>query len=219
MSDTEPFRGTRPQHMARVVFLLRHVGLPPGSAAPPEAVTEMRSEQRLHAADFWMRNPDYLADALLDDHEAGVRADGADIAREILSSREPEIWRLPMTKWRWGAYEDLDDVLAPLILHGLVAHRAAVRADHKVAEHTFWLMPEGVEFTDALLGAEPDVFDWYRDRAVLIASVAGSTPGSSLKDRQYQRVEYATTPGMALIPSIANDVRKRLEALDAAQAA
>lgn len=219
MSEPEPFRGTRPQYMARVVFLLRHVGLAPGPAAPADAVTEMRSEQRLHAADFWMRNPDYLADALLDDHEAGTRPDGADVARGILSSREPEIRRLPMTKWRWGAYEDLDDVLAPLILHGLVAHRATVRADHKVAEHTFWLMPDGVEFTDALLATEPDVFAWYRDRAILIARVAGSTPGSSLKHRQYQRVEYAATPGMELIPSIAHDVRKRLEALDSARAA
>jgi len=206
--------------MARVVFLLRHVGLAPDVVgAPAGAVTEMRSEQRLHAADFWMRNPDYLADALLDDREAGIRPDGADIARDILSSREPEIRRLPMTKWRWGAYEDLDDVLAPLILHGLVAHRATVRADHKVAEHAFWLMSPGVEFSDALLAAEPEVFGWYVNRAILIASVAGTTPGSSLKDRQYQRVEYASTPGMALIPPIADDVRERLAILDAAWAA
>jgi hypothetical protein len=205
--------------MARVVFVLRHVGLAPGAGAPAGAVTEMRSEQRLHAADFWMRNPDYLADALLDDHAAGSRPDGADVAREILSSREPEVRRLPMTKWRWGAYEDLDDVLAPLILHGLVAHRATVRADHKVAEHAFWVMPGGVDFSNAMLAAEPDVFGWYRDRAILIAGVARATPGSSLKDRQYQRVEYASTPGMALIPSIADDVRKRLADLDAAQAA
>ena len=205
--------------MARVVFLLRHVGLAPGMGAPSGAVTEMRSEQRLHAADFWMRNPDYLADALIEDHQADIRADGADIARDILSSREPEIRRLPMTKWRWGAYEDLDDVLAPLILHGLVAHKATVRDDHSVAEHTFWLMPEGVEFSDALLAAEPEVFGWYRDRAILISSVAGTTPGTSLKDRQYRRVEYASTPGMALIPSIAEDVRERLAALDAARAA
>jgi hypothetical protein len=205
--------------MVRVVFLLRFVGEAPSPAAPEGAASEMRSEKRLHAADFWMRNPDYLADALLDDYDAGIRPDGPAVVRQILAAREPDLRRLPMTKWRFGAYEHLDDVLAPLILHGLVVHRPTVRPNHSVAEHDFWLMASGAKFCNALLAADPATFGWYKDRAVLIADVAKDATGSALKARQYQRIEYASTPGMALIPSIAQDVHARLARVERADAA
>jgi len=204
--------------MARVVFLLRFCGMTPTAGAPDGAVTEMRSGQRLQAADFWMRNPDYLADALLDDEEGGTRTDGVAHARRILQGREPQLRRLPMTKWRFGAWEELSDVLAPLLLGGLVAHHPTVRGDRSVAEHDYWLMPRGVEFTDALLAAEPVAFGWYRDRAALIATVAKDTGGSALKARQYTRIEYASTAGMALIPAITGAVQDRLDSMEAAAA-
>ncbi|MBF6621562.1 MAG: hypothetical protein ITG02_15200 [Patulibacter sp.] len=218
MSGSSVFRGTRPQHIARVVFLLRYCGLDPGDGAPGGAVTEMRSGQRLQACDFWMRNPDYLADALVDDYEAGERPDGITLAQRILDDREPQLRRLPMTKWRFGAYEELSDVLAPLLLYGLVEHRPVVRGGHSIGEHDYWLMPEGVEFTNALLEADRSLFGWYVDRARLIATVAKDTGGSALKARQYGRIEYASTPGMALIPSITDAVRVRLVRTEASAA-
>jgi len=204
--------------MARVVFLLRFCGLEPANGAPVGAVTEMRSGQRLQAVDFWMRNPDYLADALIDDEEADGRADGVALAKQILADREPQLRRLPMTKWRFGAWEELSDVLAPLLLGGLVVHQPTVRGDRTVAEHDYWLMPEGRDFIDTLLAAEPKTFGWYRDRAELIATVAKDTGGSALKARQYERIEYASTAGMALIPPITDAVQTRLESIEAAAA-
>ncbi len=205
--------------MARVVFLLRFCGTAPTSDdAPVGAVTEMRSGQRLQAVDFWMRNPDYLADALIDEEEAGERADGVALATKILADREPQLRRLPMTKWRFGAWEELSDVLAPLLLGGLLVHKPTVRGDRTVAEHNYWLMSEGRDFTDALLAAEPATFGWYRDRAQLIATVAKDTGGSALKARQYNRIEYASTAGMALIPPIADAVQARLALIEAAAA-
>lgn len=202
--------------MARIVLLLRYCGSTPTSGAPDGAVTEMRSGQRLQAVDFWMRNPDYLADALLDDETAGDRSDGVAKATQILADREPQLRRLPMTKWRFGAWEELSDVLAPLLLGKLVIHRPTVRSDRTVAEHDYWLMPGGRDFTDALLAAEPETFGWYRDRAELIATVAKATGGSALKARQYKRIEYASTAGMALIPPITDAVQARLASLKAA---
>lgn len=204
--------------MARVVFLLRYCGTKPTGSAPADAVTEMRSGQRLQAVDFWMRNPDYLADTLIDDEEAGVRADGVALAKQILADREPQLRRLPMTKWRFGAWEELSDVLAPLLLGRLVVHQPIVRADRTVAEHDYWLMPEGRDFTETLLTAEPETFGWYRDRAELIASVAKTTGGSALKARQYKRIEYASTAGMALIPPITEAVQARLDSIEATAA-
>src|SRR5690348_11788182 len=63
---------TREQDAVRLLMLLRHVGeddLPP--EAPPASVRWISGEQRLQAMDFWLRNPDYLADELLD-----IAADG-----------------------------------------------------------------------------------------------------------------------------------------------
>ena len=204
--------------MTRITFLLRYAGLTPGSDAPVGAVTEMRSGKRLQAVDFWMRNPDYLTDALLDEYEAGRLPTALASAARIFEDREPELRRLPMMKWRFGAYEPLDDILAPLILHGLVDHRATVRVNDSVAEHTYWLMPEGSDFCDALVASDPQVFGWYRDRAKLIATVAKDTAGSTLKDQQYERIEYAGTRGRAFIPAITDIVRTRLRDARAAAA-
>lgn len=118
VSPTVPaFRGTREQHLVRVVFLLRHCGTDPGPSAPNGALSEMRSQLRLQALDFWLRNPDYLADDLLNEYDRSKDLALVDEARRILDDREPEVRRLPMTKYMFGAYEPLDDVLAPLVTY------------------------------------------------------------------------------------------------------
>jgi hypothetical protein len=178
----------------------------------------MRSQLRLQALDFWLRNPDYLADELLNEYERAGDKSLVDEARSILDDREPEVRRLPMTKYLRGAYEPLDDVLAPLVTYGLVEHAAT--ADHsRVREHDYWFMPPGEEFARSLLEAAPDTFVWYRDRAQLIAKVAGSEGGGRLKERQYEQDEYAGTPNTRLIAPITTRVRARLTALDESLAA
>lgn len=204
--------------MVRVVFLLRHCGTDPGPSAPPGALSEMRSQLRLQALDFWLRNPDYLADELINEYERTGDETLVDEARRILDSREPEVRRLPMTKYLRGAYEPLDDVLAPLVTYGLVEH-SATAGQTRVREHDYWFMPPGEEFAQALLEAAPEAFGWYRDRAQLIARVAGSDGGGRLKERQYEQDEYAETPNTRLIAPISERVRARLAAIDEASAA
>jgi len=112
----------------------------PGPAAPDGALSEMRSQLRLQALDFWLRNPDYLADELLNEYDRIGDASLVEEARRILDDREPEVRRLPMTKYMFGAYEPLDDVLAPLVTYGLIKHAAS--AGHtRVREHDYWFMP------------------------------------------------------------------------------
>jgi hypothetical protein len=169
----------------------------------------MRSQLRLQALDFWLRNPDYLGDELLNEYEpTGDRTLVGEV-RRILNDREPEVRRLPMTKYLRGAYEPLDDVLAPLVTYGLVQH-AATAGQTRVREHDYWFMPPGEDFAQALLEAAPGVFGWYRDRARLIARVAGSDGGGRLKERQYKQDEYAETPNTRLIEPITERVRARL---------
>jgi len=200
--------------MARVLFLMRRCGADPGEDAPEGALSLMRGQVRIQKLDFWMRNPDYLADELLNDHEAGQGpADALEQANAILKDREPELRGLPMTRWRFGAYEPLDDVLAPLVARGMVVHKPTASSS-RVREHSYWFMQEGEDFAEALLNAEPDVFGWYDERAKLIAAVARDATGSALKDRQYEQAEYAGTELSVAIEPITERVRERLLSLE-----
>jgi hypothetical protein len=190
----------------------------PGPSAPAGALSEMRSQLRLQALDFWLRNPDYLADELLNEYDKTGDHALVEEAKRILDDREPEVRRLPMTKYLRGAYEPLDDVLAPLVTYGLVEH-AATAGQTRVREHDYWFMPPGEEFAEALLEAAPGVFGWYRDRAELISRVAGDDGGGKLKERQYEQDEYAGTPNTRLIAPITERVRARLAAIDPGLAA
>src|SRR4051794_10725037 len=53
------------QDALRLLILLGAADGPVGDDAPTGAVAELRAESRLHALDFWLRNPDYLSLELL----------------------------------------------------------------------------------------------------------------------------------------------------------
>jgi hypothetical protein len=59
-------------------------------------VLAVRSELRLQALDFWLRNPDYLADELLTEVEAGrLNASYVDVASALLDDPEPSLRHYP----------------------------------------------------------------------------------------------------------------------------
>ncbi|MEU7384995.1 hypothetical protein AB0A91_34555 [Streptomyces sp. NPDC042207] len=67
----------------------------------------LHAESRLQKLDFWLRNPDYLADELLNDYERSREAVLLDLAGEILDSDEPEVCAIPMVRYLFGAFEQL----------------------------------------------------------------------------------------------------------------
>jgi hypothetical protein len=118
-----------------LLFLLDRCGAPCGDTAageaPEGAVALISGQKRLQALDFWLRNPDYLADDLLNQVESGSVADPAwalDQTGALLEGDEPEISRYPMVRWRFGAWEALDDALSLLFAHGLIDVVAAAVA-------------------------------------------------------------------------------------------
>jgi hypothetical protein len=216
VSPTFP-RASREQNFVRILFLLDRAGEPPGDGAPAEAYSLMRGQTRLQALDFWMRNPDYVADELIDVYERDTTQTWAlATAREIFASREPSVRRLPMLKWRFGAYEMLDDTLSIMVSRRLVTHRPEAGAQ-RVREHLYWLMDAGHDIADQLLAADP-VFQWYADRADVVALLAGPAGGAALKQRQYDHPEYGSTSPLTAIRSIEDRVRARLAALGSAAA-
>ena len=55
------------------------------------------------------------------------------------------------------------------------------------------------------------MLDWYPSRARLVAEVAAGRGGSALKERQYEKIEYAETELGGVIPAVTNRVKERLE--------
>jgi hypothetical protein len=208
-----PASGTRDRDALRLLFLLKFAGSEP-STSSPGVVTRIVGQMRLQAMDFWLRNPDYLADELITESETGGGDEGGlRQAQRILDSDEPEIRRIPMIRWFFGAYEPLDDSFAVLRANGL-ADLEIMRTLRAVRGYEFYLLQRGDEAVTQLLDRHPEL-GWYRDRATVVGRLAGRAGGAALKKRQYAQATYEGTPLGGLIPSIAPRVRSRLSEIRA----
>jgi hypothetical protein len=192
-----------------MLFLLDVAGDPPDAAAPAGTVASVRGQLRLQAMDFWLRNPDYLADELISEVEAGrlERARLAEVA-DLLDGDEPDMRRYPMVRYLWGAYEPLDDALALLYQHRLLGVVRVGRGG-RVGRHDYHLLEAGRLRAQEIRMRAP-ALRWYDSRAQLVALVAAGKGGTALKERQYQQAEYALTERMSRISPITDRVRQRL---------
>lgn len=203
MAERSPYRDA-----LRLLYVFVKGAAPITVSHPTGATGILRGEAKLHAYDFWIRNPDYLAEELLDLFAATRNRRYLDEADAIFVSEEPDIRRIPMIRYRFGAYERLDDTLALLKSRGLVAV-IGTKAVDRVAEWDFLVMPRAYELADAVEREFP-VLAWYRRRAALVHEVAAGRTGSALKRRQYEQADYAETELGGVIPPIADRVRVRL---------
>jgi hypothetical protein len=198
---------SRVQHAIRLLALLRQAGEAPGAPTdPPEAVLVIRSELRLQALDFWLRNPDYLADELVTEVEAGrLDASYLDTAAALLSDPEPSLRHYPMPRWLFGAYEPLDDAFSHLEGYGL----AVMRRTPGGHRNQFFMLAPGMAAGDSLAAAD-SALSWYPRQAELVLLVARDQTGNQLKGRQYAQAAYADTELGTRIGPIADRVRARL---------
>jgi len=169
---------SREQDAVRLLLLLSAAGdaAVPKALGTPEGATHLiRGQMKLQALDFWLRYPDYLANELLGEYEAGRWAEALGIAQRIMDNDEPRLRRWPMLRWLNGAYEPLDNALAILRACGLLAiHRVG---EITVARHDYYLLEGAFEQIDLLLQQAPGL-QWYADRARLVAELAAGTPRS-----------------------------------------
>ena len=172
----------------RLLFVLSE-----GSRPLPEpdggATHIFRGEARLHALDFWMRYPDYLASELLDRFQRDGRAGDLDLADSIMSSDEPDLRRLPMVRYFFGAFDPIDNAISILKARELVTITGR-KSGGRPIETNFLIYPKAFEVCDTAVKTAP-VLGWYRDRARLVCDLAGTATGGALKDRQYERSQYA----------------------------
>lgn len=176
-----------------------------------EAVGVLRTQVLLQKLDFWLRNPDYLADELLTEYEKSKNASLLTHAAAILDSEEPEVRRYPMLRHHFGAYEPLEDALAVLRSADLVVQcrRGTV---NRVRQYDYFLLEAGRAVAREVIREAP-VFQYYVDRVRLVLMLAGDLGGSQLKMRQYLHAEYADAVRGQRIGPVAGRARMRLEKL------
>jgi hypothetical protein len=197
----------------RLLFSIRAGAEPVADAAMSDVAGIFRGEMRLLAFDFWMRNPDYLAAELLDLFEATGNAKYYAAAKSIFDNEEPDLRRVPMIRYFFGAYDRLDDALSLLRSRDLI-RITGLKSKSKVQETHFLLTRKGAQLCASCITQAP-ILGWYADRAELVSNVAGDRGGTALKDQQYERASYAETQLGGVIPPIGPEVRRRLEELGA----
>ncbi len=184
---------------------------PPPVEAPANSVGIVRGQVLLQKLDFWVRNPDYLANELLNRYESDGDETDLTLARQILESDEPELRSYPMLRHLFGAYEPLDEALAVLATPGL----AFARRQGGPAKTTMWnyyVTAAGREAVEHAI-AEVPALQYYVDRTQLVVDLAAGRRGTALKDIQYLQAEYADAALGRLIASIAPRTRMRLQVL------
>lgn len=206
---------TRMQDAVRLLMLINEAVEPvsgkdiAGDPALETAIGVVRTQVRLQKLDFWVRNPDYLANELLTDYMNGDQDPALlQMAGEILDSEEPELRRYPMLRYLFGAYEDLEDALAVLRQADLVVRRKKGRPGH-VVQTNYFLLQAGREMV-VRIRTEYEDLAWYSYRSALVVQLASGQGATELKDRQYIQEEYLQTKNGVRIPSITDRARVRL---------
>ncbi|ALX03447.1 hypothetical protein AERYTH_01395 [Aeromicrobium erythreum] len=190
--------------------LLDRCGSPVTESDPDGMITVVRSEKAIQAMDFWLRNPDYLADEILtmvDDGRLG--AEYIEHARNLLDTPEPDLRWYPMPRWLYGAYEPLDDAFAFLELYGLAKVGRVGTPGNKPQRSQFFLTAKGAAGV-AEMGSDP-LLGWYVSHAELVEAVVDGDNGKVLKERQYAQRTYAETELGSTIAPITSRVRARLD--------
>lgn len=175
---------SRMQDAVRLLLLIdgaaKPVSDPPPPKAPAGAVAVFETQVALQKLDFWLRNPDYLANALLDRYEETGDEEMLREAERILDSEEPEVRRYPMLRHFFGAYERLDEALAVLAGPGLVFRRREGTID-RTRRHNYYLTARGRTVAREMVAAAP-VLSYYVDRVALLIRLAAGMGGTELKE-------------------------------------
>jgi len=203
------------QDAVRLLLLIATVALPvpspPPPDCPPDSVAVLHSQKLLQKLDFWLRNPDYLANELISRFQRDGNFDDLALAQEILDSDEPELRSYPMLRHWFGAYEPLDQALAVLRTPGLVVRRKQ-GVPGQTAQHDYYLMKKGRETADQIVRTIP-ALKYYADRTLLVRDLAAGRRGNALAEVQYLQPEYADAAMGAQIAGIASRTRARLKTL------
>lgn len=209
-SDARRRGGSISQTATRLLVMLDVLGNATDTTCTVQgAVTVISSLTRVQKLDFWLRNPDYLANELLTEYEEG-RLDLPTIqphVRRMLDGDAPSLHLYPMERYLYGAYEFIDDALAVLKMYGQITNKRATESGSK-ARRDYYLLQNGRDTLTSMRAQIPELA-WYDAQATAISLIPDASIGATAKRRQYEQPEYRDTAHGDLIPSILERARDR----------
>lgn len=175
----------------RIFLILYFFSINYSNSDNPTLKKVFKSEVRIQKIDFLIRNPDYLCFLLLQmiPKKEIDRNEIKKIVKSIFDSKEPILRRYEMEKFFFGAWEDLDDVIAFLKAIGFVDYSSKKNVILKETEKRYFITELAVTKTEKSL-SKLHCLKWYVDRCNLIKKYFGEYSGSQLKDMQYEIDEY-----------------------------
>ncbi|MFH5181583.1 hypothetical protein ACHHV8_02510 [Paenibacillus sp. TAB 01] len=194
----------------RIFFILYFFGEDYQESSRPNCCKVLHSEVRIQKIDFLLRNPDYLAYELLELIRTGSvnKTEIRDVIKKIFVDNEPEVRRLEMEKFFFGAYEDIDQVIAFLISCGFIEYSSERDKSLRVIKKSYYVTNEAHEkMIENLKSLE--VLNWYVNRCGVIKKYFGDYSGSNLKALQYQIDEYRNTSYKEYISDIQELVKSQ----------
>lgn len=203
-------RRTLYQDAIRLLFILVH-GSKPMTPGDDFNTAIFRGKTRLHAMDFWVRYPDYLAFEMISLFRTGGQERLLSEAERIFENNEPDLRRIPMIRYRFGAFERIDDALSPLVSKGLIRISGKKRGQD-ISEVDYFISERALNLVQEIPRDFPEL-EWYERRARMVVEISGDRKGRVLKERQYEHMAYAGTKLGGVIPSIAEEVKRQIQEL------
>lgn len=197
------------QDAIRIIFILVNGSVSFNDESKPTVKGLFRGKARLYAMDFWVRYPDYLAHELILKYEETEDVEYLKLARDIFFNNEPDLRRIPMIRFLFGAYQNLENILAVLISKGLIS-QSGEKSSKSIHHYDFFINQKAYNIIEQAKN-EFSILDWYDKRSKLVVKISGEMGGSELKNKQYKHIEYAKTKLGGVIPSIKDDVLARIE--------
>lgn len=194
----------------RILIILYVFGEPYNNAEKIKARKFFKSELRIQKIDFLLRNPDYLCYELLEKVKSNYnnKEEVKDIIKNVYDLKEPIIKKLEMERFLFGAYEDIDDVIAFLQSLGLIEFSSRKRSDLKnTIDKKYYVNELAINNFKKVKDNFPFI-DWYIERCELIKKYFGDLNGTQLKISQYEIDEYKNTSFNDYIQSISERVRE-----------
>lgn len=176
----------------------------------PELVKVLYSEVKIQKIDFLIRYPDYFCFELMELMKENDSYDKNEIKqtiRNIFNSNEPEIRREEMLRYIYGAYEDIDDIIAFWMSVGFVFYENKVNIMGKAYDKAYYLTSKGESRIEGEIIQNLVSANWYIERCKLIKRYFYSMKGTELKERQYKYAEYRGTSIGSYIAEIGDKVK------------
>jgi len=170
----------------------------------------LNTEVKIQKLDFLLRNPDYLCFELLEvcNRNDVDKNEIKGIVKNIFYSHEPQIRRLEMERFFFGAYEDIDEVIAFLVTVGFIKYKVQRNSVLKLTEKRYYVTNLADEKMKLPMDDMP-YLKWYLDRCLLIKQYFGEYTGTQLKNLQYKIDQYRDTTYREYIRNIDDLVRQK----------